>query len=186
MANLYSNHSGHGVTGAPGSQSTSYTTRSGKTITPDKLMLDDPRVVTDQKRSHRAALREAITFAQYAEREEIYINKARETGSTAYNIAIVDWLGAPKVLEINVDDWNGEIGQTIHVKARDNVMVTRVTIVIRDAEENVLEAGDAVQVQEGSAWWNYTTQSQVRMSPFPIVEATAEDLPGNTDLFAIS
>src|SRR6476469_8400605 len=112
MANLYSNHSGHGVTGTPGSQSTSYTTRSGKTITPDKLMLDAPRVIADQKRSHRAGLREAITFAHYAEREEIYINKARETGATAYNMAIVDWLGAPKVLEINVDDWNGEIGQT--------------------------------------------------------------------------
>jgi len=186
MANLYSHHFGHGVTGAPGSRSTTYTTRSGKIVKTDKLMLDDPRVITGQKRPHRAALREAIAFAQYAEREEAYINKARETGSTAYNIAIVDWLGAPKVLEINVDDWNGEIGQTIHIKARDNVMVTHVTVVIRDSDENVLEAGDAVQAEEGSAWWNYSTQSEIKMTPFPIVEATAWDLPGNTDTFVIS
>jgi len=186
MANLYSNHFGHGVTGASGSQFTSYTTRSGKTIITDKLRFDDHRVVTEKKNSRRAALREAIVFAQYAEREEVYINKARETGSTAYNIAIVDWLGAPKVLEINVDDWNGEVGQIIHIKAKDNVIVTRVTVIIRDAEENVLEAGDALQAEEGSAWWNYTTQSVVKMSPFPIVEATAQDLPGNIDSFVIS
>ena len=186
MANLYSHHFGHGVTGASGGQSTSYTTRSGRRITTDKLRLDDPRVITDPKRSHRADLREAITFALYAEREEVYINKARETGSTAYNIAIVDWLGAPKVLEIRADDWTGEIGQIIHVKAKDNVRVTRVTVIIRDADENILEAGEAVQAEEGSAWWNYTTQSAIKMTPFPIVEATAQDLPGNTDSFIIS
>lgn len=186
MANLHSNHFGHGVTGASGGQFTSYTTRSGKTIVTDRLRLDDHRVLTDKKKSHRTALRDAITFAQYAEREEVYINKARETGSTAYNIAIVDWLGAPKVLEINVDNWNGKIGQTIRIKARETVMVVRVKLVIRDAQENVLEAGDAVQSEEGSSWWNYTTQSEIKMTPFPIVEATAWDLPGNTDSFVIS
>ena len=98
----------------------------------------------------------------------------------------VDWLGAPKVLEINVDDWTGEIGQVIRVKAKDSVMVARVAVVIRDAEENVLEAGEAIQAEEGSAWWNYRTQSKITMQPFPIVEATAWDLPGNTDSFAIS
>jgi hypothetical protein len=149
-------------------------------------MFDDHRYKSDSQQTHREALRAATTFARLAEHEEVYINKARETGSTPYNIAIVDWLGAPKVLEINVDDWTGESGQTIRVKAKDSVMVARVAVVIRDAEENMLEAGEAVQVEEGSAWWNYRTQSKIKMKPFPIVEATAWDLPGNTDSFAIS
>jgi len=186
MANLYSNYFGHGETGAAGSQFTTYTTRSGKNITTGKLRFDDHRVIMGTQKSHRAALREAINFAQFAESDPVYINKARETGSTPYNIAIVDWLGAPKVLEINVNDWNGEIGQTIRIKAKDNVRVVCVTLVIRDAAEKVLEAGEAVQAEEGSVWWNYTTQSQVTMSPFPIVEAIARDLPGNIDSFAIS
>lgn len=136
--------------------------------------------------SQQEAFREATTYADFAKSREVYINKAKGTGVTAYNIAITDWFCAPKVMEIDVDNWTGEIGQTIRVKAKDNVLVARVAVVIRDANESVLEEGEAVQSEAGSAWWNYTTQSLVTMSPFPIVEATAQDLPGNTDSFAIS
>jgi hypothetical protein len=161
-------------------------TRSGKIVIADHPKFDDHRVAAETRGSHREALREAITFAQMAVEEEVYINKARDMGTTAYNIAIVDWLGAPKVLEFVVDNWTGEIGQVIRVKAKDNVMVASVRVVIRDANENVLEEGAAVQSGKGSAWWSYTTRSRIKMTPFPIVEATAWDLPGNTDSFAIS
>jgi len=161
-------------------------TRSGKIVIADQPKFDDHRVSAEARGSHRESLREAVNFAQMAVEEEAYINKAREMGTTAYNIAIVDWLGAPKVLEIDVDNWTGEVGQVIRVKARDNVMVAGVSVVIRDADENVLEEGAAVQSRDGSAWWNYTTRFRMKMTPFPIVEATARDLPGNTDSFAIS
>jgi hypothetical protein len=152
----------------------------------DKPMVDDRRAVTDPQKSHQEALREAVAYARFAESADIYINKARETGTTAYNLAIVDWLGAPKVLEINMDDWTGKIGQTIRVKAKDNVMVARVELVIRDANGNILEAGEAVQAEEDSPWWHYKTQLLVAMTPFPRIEAIAQDLPGNTDSFSIS
>ena len=174
MANIQSSIFAHGLT------------RSGKIVIADHPKFDDHRVVAEPLGSHREALREAVTFAQMALEEEVYINKAREMGTTAYNIAIVDWMGAPKVLEIDVDNWTGEIGQVIRVKAKDNVMVASVSVVIRDANENVLEEGAAVKSHKGGAWWNYTTRSCIKMTPFPIVEATARDLPGNTDSFAIS
>lgn len=186
MAQPYSHHSSHGARGSATDISVTCITRSGNILIADTPMFDDHRYKMDTQKLRREVLREATTFARLAEHEEVYINKARETGSTPYNIAIVDWLGAPKVLEINVDDWTGEIGQVIRVKAKDSVMVARVAVVIRDAEENVLEAGEAIQAEEGSAWWNYRTQSKITMQPFPIVEATAWDLPGNTDSFAIS
>jgi hypothetical protein len=161
-------------------------TRSGKIVVAEKPLFDDHRLRISGKGSHREALREAITFANFVETHEVYIHKAMELGTTPYNLAITDWFGAPKVLEIDVDGWTGEKGQTIRVKARDNVMVTRVTVIIRDLDENVLETGDATPSAEDNAWWNYTTQSQINMTPFPTVEAIAEDLPGNTDSFAIS
>ena len=43
----------------------------------------------------------------------------------------------------------------------------------------------AVRSEAGSAWWVYTARSLTPMIPFPIVEATAWDLPGNCDSFAI-
>jgi len=186
MTGLYSNYLIRGSRGVAGSQFMTCITRSGKIVMTEKPIFEDQGAVPDLKKSHQDVLRLAAIYAEFAEREAVYISKAMETGTTAYNLAIVDCLGAPKVLEINVDNWTGKIGQNIRVKARDNVMVARVTIVIRAADGNLLEAGEAVQSEEGSVWWNYTTQALATMTPYPIVEATALDLPGNKDSFSIS
>ena len=147
-------------------------------------------MITRDTRKYKTLIRQSFerqtTYANFAQTQEAYVDQAKANGATAYSIAVTDWSGAPDVLEIDVDDWTGEIGQTIRVKARDNVMVARVSVVIRDAEENVLEMGEAVQSEAGSDWWDYTTKSLVPMSPFPIVEAIAQDLPGNSDSFVIS
>ena len=83
--------------------------------------------------------------------------KAKETGSISYNLAIADWFGAPKILEINMDGWTGQMGQTIRMKARDNFMVACVAVVIRDTEGCVLEAREAIQSKVDGSWWHYTT-----------------------------
>ena len=186
MAKVHTNIFVRSLSGAIGAQFMRCKTRSGKTIVANKPRFDDNRQFTEKQKTHQDALREAITYARFAKNQPLYIEMAWGTGSSAYSIAISDWFGSPKVLEINVDVWTGKVGQTIRVKARDNVKVARVSVVIRDANSNMLEAGEAVQSEEGSVWWNYTTQSLVTMTPFPTVEATAQDLPGNTNSFSIT
>jgi hypothetical protein len=185
MAKLYNNISVFPLASASADQFVNPKTSLGKTILASKPRFDDARKYSETK-THQAAIREATTYAIFAQTQKTYSNKAKGKGVTAYYIALADWFCAPKVLEINVDDWTGKIGQTIRVKAKDNVRVARVSVVIRDTEENVLEMGEAVQSEAGSAWWNYTTKSLVKMTPFPIVEAIAHDLAGNSDSFAIS
>jgi hypothetical protein len=58
-------------------------------------------------------------------------------------------------------------------------MVARVSVIIRDIDSNVLEQGEAVQ-SETDGCWDYTTSTTMPMTPYPVVEAVAEDLPGNT------
>jgi len=186
MAKIYNNIFVLGLTGALSDQFMNFETRSGKTILASKAMFDDNQEYAKTQNMHQAIIREACTSANFAQAQEVYINQAKATGATAYSTAVTDWSGAPEVLEIDVDDWTGEIGQPIHVKARDTVMVARVSVVIRDAQENVLEMGEAVQSEAGSDWWDYITKSLVPMNPFPIVEAIAQDLPGNSDSFVIS
>lgn len=157
-----------------------------KAMIASKPSFDDDRGYRETSKTHPDALGEATTFANFAQTQEVYLRKAKRTRTTAYYIALVDWFSAPRLREIDVDDWTGRIGETIRVKVRDNVMVARVSVVIRDAEENVLEMGEAVQSEAGSPWWNYTTKRRVPMTPFPIVEATAQDLAGNSDSFVIS
>lgn len=161
-------------------------TRSGRTITPSKALFDDNWEYIDSLKPDQAAVLEATTYANFAKMQGAYLNQEKETGISAYNLALADWFVAPRVLEINVDRWTGKIGQTIRVKARDNVLVARVSVVIRGAEGTLLEMGEAVQSEPGGTWWNFTTKSLVTMAPFPTVKAIAQDLPGNRTSFTIS
>lgn len=186
MARLYNNIVILGSNGIVGGQFADRKTRLEQSILASTLSFEDYRKATETGNAYEVAVREATTYANFAQTEDVYIKKAKRMGVTPYYISLADWFEAPKVLEINVDGWTGKIGQVIRVKARDNVKVERVLVVIRDADDNLLEMGEAVQSEPGSAWWNYTTKSLVRMTPFPIVEATAYDLPGNSDMFVIS
>lgn len=186
MAKLYKNILIQRLAGTPGDPFMKRGMHSGQAVLAERAMFDDSRKQSETQKTDPGAVREGTTYASFAQTQEVYINKAKRTGATAYYLALADWFGAPRVTEINVDDWTGEIGQTIRVKARDNVLVARVSVLIRDAGENLLEMGEAVQSEAGSAWWTYTTKSLVPMMPFPIVEVTAYDLPGNSDSFVIS
>ena len=57
------------------------------------------------------------------------------------------------------------------MKASDNVMVTKVLVRILDEGGNVLEQGEARQVD--ADWWEYLANTQ------GTIEATAWDLAGN-------
>ena len=161
-------------------------TRSGKMITTHKDLLDDAREYMEALSRKQSSVLEATTYANFAWMQDEYIERELNTGIPAYNMAVADWFVAPRVLEINVDHWTGKIGQVIRVKARDNVMVAKVWVVIRDEQGKVLEVGEAQQAAPGSAWWRYTTRTTVSMTPFPNVKAVARDLPGNSGSFTIS
>lgn len=163
----------------------SYRTRSGKTIPLTRFGEQPGRVSTQARNAPLFRMRGAAIYASSAQTQEIYQRTARGSEATPYSIALIDWLGAPKVLEIFADAWSGEPEQTIHVKARDNVGVAGVLVVIRDAAGKILELGEAAQAAPGSAWWIYVTASHVGMNPVPTVQAIARDHAGNRDSFSI-
>lgn len=186
MANIYRNKYARALRGAFGEQHVVHQTGSGKTIVAGKPLFDENLTYTENQTMHQAAVRDASMYASVAEHHEAYVNKAEETGSTAYAVAVADWYSAPRVLAIDVDAWTGNPGETIRVKARDTVMVASVLLVIRDAQGQVLEMGEAIHPEVNSLWWKYTTQSSIALTPFPSVQAIAFDLPGNRDSFIIN
>ena len=186
MADINRKKYARGVRGKAGAQDVAHQTASGKTIIASQPEFDENLTYTESQPMHQAAVRDAAVYASFAEKHEVYIKKAEEMGSTPYAVAISDWYSAPRVLEINIDRWTGNPDETIRVKARDTVMVASVMLVIRDAQGQVLEMGEAVLSEAGSAWWNYISQSLVPLEPFPTVQAIAFDLPGNRDSFIIN
>ena len=186
MANINNEDFARRFINTAGEQFVTCQTSTGEIFRARKPMFDDGLAYAEQGQMHQAAVRDAATYASFASTQDVYICKAKATGGTAYSLAFTDWFSAPRVLEINVDGWTGRPGQTIRVKARDNLMVARVVVRIRNQQGKVMEKGEAVQRETGSAWWIYTTRSHLSMSPFPAVEATAYDLPGNSDTFTTS
>jgi hypothetical protein len=88
---------------------------------------------------------------------------------------MADWFHPPEIKEINLSEWNGQVGQLIRVQALDDVQVQKVSVVITDESDVVLEQGLADP--EDGGWWVYRTTTSSSGNPKVLV--AAEDLPGH-------
>src|SRR5215212_2392755 len=119
LARIFNNIFVRGLTGSVGDQFVIRKTRYGQTIIANKPMFDENREFTEAQLAHHEAFRQATTYAKIAKTQPLYVELAKGTGASGYNIAVEDWFGQPQVLEIDANSWNGEVGQTIRVKAID-------------------------------------------------------------------
>lgn len=113
---------------------------------------------------HQNRFKLAIAYGREAKTLPFYQERAGN-GKTAYNLAIADWCHAPVIHSI------GQHEGRIRVEASDNIKVTKVEVRILDTEGNVLEAGQAEQVNP--LYWEYAYSAEGQ------VEASAWDLAGN-------
>jgi hypothetical protein len=178
MAKVYNNIFVRGLTGAVGDQFVIRRTRSGKTIIANKPTFGENREFTQPQLTQQKAFQKATTYAKSAREHEVYITRAKSKGVSAYNMAVADWFGKPEVLEIDTSEWTGQTGQTIHVKAQDNIQVARVQVRIDNGNGTTFEEGQAVRGFD--LWWRYTTRSDVSLASAPRIVAIAQDLPGNS------
>ena len=177
MAKSLNNIVMYGASGKLGNQIVFRQGKGGQTIIAAKPAAG--RSFNPTQQAHQEAFREAIAYARSAKDEAIYITKSQGTTMNAFNAAVADWFNKPEVLEINIDNWTGDAGQIIRVKAQDDTQVTKVHVQIADAQGNIFEEGDAEQTD--GLWWDYTTTTNVEGDPATAnVKATARDLPGNT------
>ncbi|MBN1453714.1 MAG: hypothetical protein JW963_22060 [Anaerolineales bacterium] len=124
------------------------------------------RKATQGQKENRKRFQQAAYYAREAAKTyPIYAELAKGTMKTAYNIALSDWFHPPVIHCIAREDGR------IRVQVRDNVMVTKVQVRVVNPEGEVLEAGEARQVD--STWWEFATQTQ------GTVEVVAWDLAEN-------
>lgn len=185
MAQVYNNIFVRGLTGAVGDQFVIRRTRSGKTIIANKPKFDENREFTESQMAQQEAFRQATCYGKVAKTQPLYIEKAKATNSTSYNMAVADWFGKPQVLELNASGWTGQAGQTVRIKAQDDTQVTRVNVVIHN-NGTILEQGEAVRSESDGLLWTYVTTSQVTAAPGLLLDANAYDLPGNFGSSSVS
>src|SRR5436190_16003822 len=157
MAKVSNNIIMQGLSGSLGKQLVIRQGKGGQTIV--ATMPTTGRVSTPIQQAHQEAFRHAIAYAKSAKDETIYLTKAQGKNMSAFNAAVADWFNKPEVLEINIDSWTGDPGQTIRVKAQDDTQVTKVHVQITDGAGNLLEQGEATPAD--GLWWEYTTTTNV-------------------------
>lgn len=181
MAKVFDNPITEGLSGKLGRRLVFRKGRGGKTIVALSPVFSEDRVFNEAQLAQQEAFRLATQYAVGAKDNPIYVNLAKGTDATAYNLAVADYFGKPDVLEINISEWTGQIGQTIRVKAQDNVRVMSVRVMIRESNNTAtaLEEGEAVRSETNGLMWVYTTKTVVPMTPGTRIDAFARDLPDN-------
>ncbi len=176
MAKVKKNVVVNGLSGMLGDQVVFKRDKAGRTILSVKPTFPEDRVFSEAQKKQIEAFREALIYARDAAKTEaVYAEKAEGTPLSARNVAVADWFHEPEIGEIDLDGWTGQAGEPIRIKALDDVKVERVTVIITDAEDVLIEQGAATQ--DDGLWWVYTTTQATAGQPKVI--AVAQDLPGN-------
>jgi hypothetical protein len=176
MAKVRKNIVISGASGMLGDQLVLKRDRAGRTILSVKPTFPEDREFTQLQKDHMEDFREAVEYAKAAGKTEaIYAEKAEGTALSGFNVAVADWFHEPEIGEIDLSGWTGQAGEPIRIKAVDDVKVEKVTVIITDAEDVLIEQGAATP--ENGLWWVYTTTQAAAGQPKVI--AMAQDLPGN-------
>ena len=184
MAKVLDNLVTEGLSGKLGKRLVFRKGKGGMTILSTRPVFSPDRVFSHAQQAQQSAFRQAATYAKVAMHQPLYIDLTKGTPLNAYNLAIADWFGKPEVLEIDAGEWTGRSGQTIRIKAQDNVKVTNVRVNIHNGAGSIYEQGEALQSETDGMLWTYITTTNVPTPP-ALLDASAQDLPGNIGASAI-
>jgi hypothetical protein len=147
-----------------------------------KVVLSNPRL----RRSNPGASERFREAAQYARHQvslpdssALYQTGVTDKLPSAFRVAMTDYLSAPKVKSIDTSGYRGRVGDTIVVKAVDDFMVTKVSILIADANGATIEEGEAGPDATMVNLWNYKATAANPMLAGTVIRVIAADRPGN-------
>lgn len=131
----------------------------------------------------QARFRLASKFAQAVLKDPVqrarYQQAARETGRSAQNLAVSDFLLAPSLAEIDLSGYTGRAGEFIKVVAKEGgIGAAEVKVIIADAAKAVLEEGSAGMENDGLSW-AYPAKLDLPPDQPVWITVTAADQPGN-------
>ncbi len=155
--------------------------RAGKTILAAPPTVDPDRPVRAEEQEVRDKFAAIGKHAKAAVKDPslaaAYLAVAKP-GQTAFNVAFADAYYPPEILDVNIANYNGAIGNIIAVQAVDNVQGKSVRVEIRSAVGIIIEQGNALPTTDGITW-NYTATTANADVAGARITAIATDLAGN-------
>lgn len=138
-------------------------------------------VYTVKQENVKYKFREAVIYAKGIINDPdlvAFYQKFAKPGTSAYNLALADFCKAPEIRLIDADNYVGQIGDQIKVRAIDNFRVVEVKISIYDSTDNLIESGLAILSANSVDWFYQTTVANGNLAETKI-SVEAKDMPGN-------
>ena len=92
---------------------------------------------------------------------------------------MADALNAPVVESIQAENYHGQLGDKIIIRAKDDFKVTAVVVSIFNQAGELIEEGNAVIQNDEEMKWLYKVQQENPGLSGSKIVAVATDLPGN-------
>ena len=143
----------------------------------------DGREPSAAQRAHLEKFRQAAMFGKAAMADPqvraLYAGAAKQRKQPVFSLMIADYFNPPSVDEIDLSEYAGQAGNTISIRASDDVGVVGVDVTISDEAGLALEQGPANVSTTEPGRWLYTSTTSIQPGTHVHVVATATDRPGN-------
>lgn len=163
-----------------------YRNAYGKVVASRKPELTNV-VYTETQIAHRNRFKQAVAYGRSVmangDVRPLYDAVAKEKNLPVFAVTIADFFNAPTIQEVNPFGYGGNIGDTITIRASDDIGVAKVHVSISKPDGNPIEHGEAVETSQGSGEWIYT--ATVQGQPLVKVQVVAQDRPGGTAIMNI-
>src|SRR5215216_6499335 len=135
-----------------------YSLRKGKTVLGMKAIRNGEP--SQAQMAHQERFKEAVSFAKLAladpALQAFYGPIAEQREITVYALAIGDFLKRPEFKYVDLDQYKGQVGDTIEIKAVDDIGLAYVDVKLVSQQGTPIESGSAVEVGASSGMWTYT------------------------------
>jgi hypothetical protein len=131
---------------------------------------------TAAQTAHRLRFKEAAAYAGAVMKDALlrqpYLVAAKARNTNPFGLALADFMGLPKVTEVDLAEYHGQVGDPIRVRASDDFGLVAVTVTIRTEAGATVEQGLAVN-EKGI--WVYRATTVAPVDQTLIIEAGAKD-----------
>jgi hypothetical protein len=186
MARQSNNHVMRGTRGMFGKQVV-FRVRKGKQVLAAPPNVKENRKPTPNQKSAQDRFKFSCDYANHAilnEDLKAAYQKVANKRQSAQNMAHRDAYNPPEVRSIVSKGYTGAVGNIIVVHAVDDFKVTRVHVAIFNANNELIEKGEASTDNHGVVWV-YTASITNDVVAGCIIKATAFDLPENESLMEV-
>lgn len=158
----------------------------GKTIISKVPRKRDNPVYSENQQFAKERFREGVIYAKGAVQDPIlsaFYKPYVKPGLSVYNLALADFCKPPQIKTVKTDNYQGNIGDFITIRATDNFGVTALKVFISHQDGSLVENGLAVKSPNGLDWIYTSTAGSESPAINLEIKIQACDTPGNVTQF---